>query len=537
MKKILQLLFISVLLTCSSFAQMLANDKLIMMERIGTDSDGDPLFRIASIQSNLRSFYDRLYTDNGVQRTVSEYQKIQSSVAQANAPAGYHSAIQPMPVFLEVGNNTGTYCEWKGTFSIQDQNGRVSKYDEPRVIVDSNDPMFGAQDRSLVEQTVVHEIGHSMMAKLYGNKNNLPDTPWLGRVHYGDMVTDGELAVIEGWAEFVGAYFTGRNTIAEDPAESISQNAYAYTDQGTPKTPDNLFCTEGWAATMMLHIAKHPSIANGFEKMSEMMRKYKPQNFNDFIRLYMAENPEDANYVRSLLSKNSLNQTSEPLGGTVASNPVATPPLVQTAPLENTPTDASLMNLFNDYQSSLNTWAQLRLDLSNADWYAGAQPQEIQRRLSFQTSLLKSLEAQLFSAFGRTTSNQEIIAMTLLDNMEKVRLEHNRLLQSYEKLSFWDQQARRKIQNELELYRDLHAMNKQMADNMDQQVMLTVWNTRMERLQYMVNYVQQGVAAPSSSAANAPSHEAYNKLVDAIKANRRLDETRQLLQSYSSSSR
>jgi hypothetical protein len=489
----------------------------------------------------MKPFYDRLYSDNGVQRTISEYQKLQTNVAKANTPVGYHSTVKAAPVFLEVGNSTGTYCEWKGTFSIQGQDGRVSKYDEPRVIIDQNDPMFRARDKSLVEQTVVHEIGHSMMAKTYSNKNELPDTPWLGRTHYGDMVTDGELAIIEGWAEFVGAYFTGRNTIAEDPAESIAQNAYAYTDNGTPKKPEDLVKTEGWAATMMLHMATHPSIANAFEKMTEMMRKHKPQNFNDFLRFYMADNPEDATYVRELLRKNSLNQISDPIGGvSVATNPVATPPTIQTAPVEATPPDTDLMNLFNDYQSSLNTWAQLRLDLSNADWYQGAHVQEIQRRLSFQTSLLKSLEAQLFTAFGRTQGNQEIIAMTLLDNMEKVRLEHNRLLQSYEKLSFWDQQARRKIQNELELYRELHTMNKAVADKMDQRVMLNVWNQRMERLQYMVNYVQNNsvAAAPASAGSSeGHSHEAYNKLVDAIKTNRRLNETRELLHKYNNSSR
>ena len=121
-------------------------------------------------------------------------------------------------------------------------------------------------DQSLVEQTLVHEIGHGIMRKLYG-KSDMPDTPWLGRPHYGDLVTDEQLALIEGWAEFVGAEFTGRHTIAEDPADSLTMNAYAYQDNGQAKTPEQLFKTEGWVATVMLHISKHPSINNGYQKI------------------------------------------------------------------------------------------------------------------------------------------------------------------------------------------------------------------------------------------------------------------------------
>ncbi len=510
-------------------AQTLANDKMVFLIKTGTDSSGNPMYRMATSQDQrANQIYDRFWRDEGVQKVIESHQQIDSNNNALSTPPGYHSIQKPSPIFVEIGNQTGTYNDWKGIFSVQDANGRVHTYDEPRVVLDLNDSMWQSRDQSLVEQTMVHEIGHGIMRKLYG-KSDMPDTPWLGRPHYGDLVTDEQLALIEGWAEFVGAEFTGRHTIAEDPADSLTMNAYAYQDNGQPKTPEQLFKTEGWVATVMLHISKHPSINNGYQKLLESMRLSRAHDFNAVLRKYLSKYPEDGAAMQQILGKASLNQFNKPMGGEIDVNPGdPSPPPVDVASVQNGSNDQNLLNLFNDYQSSLNTYAQLRLDRGNVDWYRGAWPQEIQRRMSFQHSLVKSLESRLISALRQTGEihNQQLIAQTLLDNMEKIRFEHNRTIQSYQKTNWWNRSIRNKLKIELELYQELYAMNKTVTDNVNTDTLYEVWNQRNARMQYRIRQAetassQYGVPSKPvcNSALDADCRDAYNKLIGAIKAN------------------
>lgn len=512
-----------------SSAQALANDKLVFLIKSGTDSSGNPMYRIATAQDQqARQIYDRIWRDQGVQRVIEAHQQVESNNNALNTPPGYHNIQKSQPVFIEIGNQTGTYNDWKGVFSVRDNNGRVHTFDEPRVVLDLNDNMWQSRDQTLVEQTVVHEIGHGIMRKLYG-KADLPDTPWLGRPHYGDLVTDEQLALIEGWAEYVGAEFTGRHTIAEDPADSLTMNAYAYQDNGQPKTPEQLFKTEGWVATVMLHISKHPSINNGFQKLLESMRLSRAHDFNSVLRQYSSKYPEDNDALYQILNKASLKQFSAPLGEPIVAKPGdPLPPPVNTASGELNAANQDLLNLFNDYQSSLNTYAQLKLDRSKVDWYRGAFPQEIQRRMTFQKSLVDSLQNRLINALRQTADshNQDLIAQTLLDNLEKIRFEHNRTIQSYQKTNWWDRNVRISLQAELELYQELHNMNKVVTDNVNTDTLYHVWNERNARMQYRLEQAEAsssdyGVAAsPKCNAViDKDCRDAYNKLLGAIKAN------------------
>ncbi|MCO4782787.1 MAG: hypothetical protein KC646_10730 [Candidatus Cloacimonetes bacterium] len=525
------------------FAQPLQSDKMVFLVKIGQDSSGDPMYKVAdSSNPNHRTLYDRFYRDSGVQKVIAAHQKAEVNKKKQDTPAGFHANLKSNPVFVELGNQTGTFNDWKATFSIQDQQGRNHKYDQPRVVIDMNDAMFNSKDQSLVEQTLVHEIGHGIMRVAYG-KNNLPETPWLGRAHYGDLITDEQLGLIEGYAEFVGAYFTGRNTIAEDPAESLTQNAYAYQDNGQPKSPEDLMKTEGWVATVMLHIANHNTINNGFQKLLDAMAQGTTDNFNQTLRNFAANNPEDAGALSEILKKDSINQFSQPLGGALIvetpENPpaVAVPTYHQHAPSQ---TDSDLLKLFNDYQSSLNTYAQLRLDISNVEWYAGAHYQEIQRRLGFQQSLVKNLEDQLKGRLMSGGENQEEIANMLLNNLSKIRFNHNRSLQSYQKMNFWDRTARNKLKAELELYQELYNTNKMLADNMDQAIMVAAYEQRVNRMNFRVQQAEQSsiAAAPGSSKTRCNAnldkdcHDSYNKLVDAISKNQKTAESVKLLNQF-----
>ena len=528
-----------------SWTASLANEHLVFLTKVGQDSYGNPLMRIAdSSDPGLYALYQRLSQNQGVQRASASHQTAESQNLALATPPGYHSVSKPQPVFIEVGSGSGTYNDWKGNFSIQDPSGRTTSYDHPRVVLDLNDSIFRSSDPSIVEQTVVHEISHGTMRMVYG-KDSLPNTEWLGRSHYGDLVTDGKLALIEGWAEFAGAYFTGRNTIAEDPAEAINQNAYAYKDNGTPKSPQELFQTEGWAATVMLHIANHPSIHKGYEKLLTVMRANKPQDFNDLIRGFISKNPEYSKTIQEILAKDSLNQINAPLGGSVVASAPGEPlpPTVNQPVAGHSGANPELSRLFNDLQSSMNTYAQLRLDQMHVDWYKNAVPGEIQKRMSFQYSLVRSLHAQLITALKNTqgAESQDLIAQFLLDNLDKIRYEHNQTLQSYQKTNWWNQAVRMRLSGELELYKELYEMNKNLADSVDSTTMQNMWNQRQIRLQYRIQQTGNGsavAAAPTSSkgdcnaALDRDCETIYNKLIGAIEANRRSENVRILLKDF-----
>ncbi|MCJ8346473.1 hypothetical protein MJH12_13095 [bacterium] len=513
---------ISFLLCISAvFSQPLQSSNMVFLVKTGTDSQGDPMYRVAdSSNPSHRALYDRFYADDAVQKVISAHQKAEITKKKRDTPAGFHANLNANPVFIELGNQTGTFNDWKSTFSIQDQQGRNHKYDQPRVVIDMNDAMFNSKDQSLVEQTLVHEIGHGIMRVSYG-KDSLPDTPWLGRAHYGDLVTDEQLGLIEGWAEFVGAYYTGRHTIAEDPSESLSQNAYAYQDNGQPKSPEDLMKTEGWVATVMLHIANHNTINNGFEKLVDAMSDGSAPDFNQTLRNFAAKYPQDAEALSEILRKDSIDQFSQPLGGALIVETPENPPAISLPTFDGgtAQTNSDLMKLFDDYQSSLNTYAQLRLDISNVEWYYGAQYQEIQRRLGFQKSLVKNLEDQLMFRLKNGADDQGKIANMLLNNLSKIRFNHNRALQSYQKMNFWDRQARNKLRSELELYQELYKTNKLMADNMDQAVMVAAYEQRVNRMNFRVNQANQSsiAAAPGSSNVRCNAnlqkdcYESYNK--------------------------
>ncbi len=217
------------------------------------------------------------------------------------------------------------------------------------------------------------------------------------------------------------------------------------------------------------------------------------------------------------------------------------PPPVDVTSIHNGSNDQNLLNLFNDYQSSLNTYAQLRLDRTHVDWYRGAWPQEIQRRMSFQQSLVKSLEDRLISALRQTSeiNNQQLIAQTLLDNMEKIRFEHNRAIQSYQKTNWWNHSVRNKLKIELELYKELYAMNKIVTDNVHTDTLYEVWNQRNARMQYRIRQAEAssseyGVPArPNCNAAlDAECRDAYNKLIGAIHANAPSNKAKSAFESY-----
>ncbi|HBC73340.1 MAG: hypothetical protein A2008_03990 [Candidatus Wallbacteria bacterium GWC2_49_35] len=156
-------------------------------------------------------------------------------------------------------------------------------------------------------ETVCHEIGHVIMYPTHGmlayphdlTENLIEKIKKEG--HWKNKVTTPTFAMLEGWAEFNGAFFTGRPI-----------GDYTRID-GRAKTEDEMIRTEGLVAKIMLDISMNAEINadkdKGYEKIMDTMRAHKCRTLNSFLVDYVKDYPADRAVVEKIVKNNT--------GGTV----------------------------------------------------------------------------------------------------------------------------------------------------------------------------------------------------------------------------
>lgn len=152
-------------------------------------------------------------------------------------------------------------------------------------------------------ETVCHEIGHVIMYPTHGHlayphdvtENIIEKIKKEG--HWKNKITTPVFAMLEGWAEFNGAFFTGRPV-----------GDYTKID-GRPKTEDEMIRTEGLVAKIMLDISMDPSINpdkdKGYDKILSTMRTHKCRTLNSFLVDYIKDHPRDRSAVEKIVDKNT----------------------------------------------------------------------------------------------------------------------------------------------------------------------------------------------------------------------------------------
>jgi hypothetical protein len=306
----------------AALAAPLAQSGLVLVTRTGTGPSGEPLFQVAdSSDGGAKNLWDKVSSDSEVRRATAIYQKVQEErkeairaelAADGSLDAQDRAILRdlpgPHPVYIEVRPGTaGAYNDWKARFSLQSSSGQIEQVAAPRIVFSANDPLASGSNTELLRQTVVHEISHGYHALMVG-QNNTPSTPWLSRPHAGNTTSDGTLALIEGYAEFVAAHLTGRLTIADDPANTIPNNLYAYDSEGRRKNGDDLWKTEGWAATVMYKMANDGQIQDGFDKINRVIAESNPQDFRSLVEGFQERYPNDRGAVRGIVAKASFGQ-------------------------------------------------------------------------------------------------------------------------------------------------------------------------------------------------------------------------------------
>ena len=327
--KILAGLLLGLAMAQVAWAAPLAQAGLVLVTRTGTGPSGEPLFQVAdSSDAGAQNLWDKVASDAEVRRATAVYQKIQEERKEAiRAELAADGSLDsqdlailrdlpgPHPVYIEVKPGTsGAYNDWKARFSLQSESGQIEQVAAPRIVFSANDPLAGGSDTELLRQTIVHEISHGYHALMVG-QNNTPSTPWLSRPHAGNTTSDGTLALIEGYAEFVAAHLTGRLTIADDPSNTIPNNLYAYDSEGRRKNAEDLWKTEGWAATVMYKMANDSGIEDGFDKINKVIAETNPRDFKGLIEGYQERFPEDRDKVQGIVSEVSFGQIYPDAGG------------------------------------------------------------------------------------------------------------------------------------------------------------------------------------------------------------------------------
>ncbi|MBI4861802.1 MAG: hypothetical protein HY815_16320 [Candidatus Riflebacteria bacterium] len=289
--------------------------------RTGTDSSGHPLFRLASSQdTNLTGLLGLAGSSRAIQQAAdfsaaAQIQRFRDSLVAGGASretvATAVARFKADPVFIQVTNSaSGSYNDWTSTYSVDQGSGAIARYSGPRVVFSVNSDVVRSGDSGLIEQTLVHEIAHGIMAQAYGAAN-LPKTALLGQAHSGGAKTDEQLALIEGWAEFVGAELTGRMTVAQDPGGALESNWYGKNEDGTIKSVSELYATEGWVATVLHHIVGRAQGKDALAKLTAVMAKYHPHSLGSLLQDLVRENPELAPAVNGALYADSGGQAGE----------------------------------------------------------------------------------------------------------------------------------------------------------------------------------------------------------------------------------
>lgn len=318
MRKRLLLPLIIVCLLLPYVAAAQAGVGITLLVETGVTEDGRPICRAASLNDpGAKELYSHLKDDPRIQRAVEAYERVQIEkrdllidelrtaglvqdeldVIKANTPI--HPAYFVIDSTGQV-NSSSVH----GFEMVTRAGGRTSMENVPLVHVAVNSPTMQSKDLTRQARSLTHELGHCMMGVLYDGADDFPPTRYLGQPHWRGKVTDPGLALIEGWAEFCGPYFS------EDQSKIIPIDAGDYSfneDTGELKSYEEMVATEGVVASVFWDMMKSGSgISDPWQKIALIFHKHKPGSLADFERAFLTEYPKDARSFYEIMCRNTF---------------------------------------------------------------------------------------------------------------------------------------------------------------------------------------------------------------------------------------
>ena len=266
--------------------------------------------------------YDTIEGDPRVKEVLLRYQRAQTEsmrryraklTAEGKSTAEIDKLLKakakPIPLVVKDGKATPNMAAFSAF--IQTYEGGKLKTDFqyvcPKVTITKgwegfsskdNEP-FSDQERTEFLNLIAHETGHAIMKETYGY---LPRgiNPFAAMGHWEGKETTPQLAFTEGYAEFMGAWYSG-----SDDYDNPQWNKDQLT--GLPKTERENRRTEGVVACILWDIARgEGGIQDGIEKMHRVFREKRPWTITGFAEAWKKMYPGDAPVITRIMNQNLI---------------------------------------------------------------------------------------------------------------------------------------------------------------------------------------------------------------------------------------
>ena len=315
-------IFLPLIIVCLLFQSGLyaarADSGIVLLIETGVTDDGRPICREASSDNpGAQELLNYLESDPRIRKAAEAYTRMQIEKRDRLLEELRAAGLSEEEVAI-VKDNTPIHPSYFAIdrtgqvnsssirgFDLTDGSGGHKTMDNVSLVhVAVNSPTMLSKNLTDRSRSLTHELGHCMMGTLYDGEENFPKSNFLGKPHWRGKVTDPGLALIEGWAEFIGPYFSG------DQSKIIPIDAGDYSfneDTGDLKSYDEMIATEGVVASIFWDMMKSDSgISDPWKKVGLVFQKHRPGSMADFERSFLAEYPDDARAVFDIMSRNTF---------------------------------------------------------------------------------------------------------------------------------------------------------------------------------------------------------------------------------------
>ncbi|PKK90445.1 MAG: hypothetical protein CVV64_08755 [Candidatus Wallbacteria bacterium HGW-Wallbacteria-1] len=291
------------------FTPIFAQDVIFLKPINGSDA-----YAVAGVQDpGFRDVEEMATADPSIRKAVLNYKRVQLEAklslkknlekqgmdAQTIELLMANYPVKPVYFVLDQGQGSN-FCSLGSIKIIDEKSGakveRVLK-DTPAVHLSMNGQTMKRRDRGDISRSISHELAHGAMGIAYGSPSRMPKSDYFGKPHWRGMVSDRAMALVEGWAEANGPYFSGDARFMGP----LEENVYSLKDDGTLKSYDEMMRTEGFVSTLFYNIISGRSgIDDGYDKLMTLFAKGSPSTFEELALSFMDTYPADASRMLEL---------------------------------------------------------------------------------------------------------------------------------------------------------------------------------------------------------------------------------------------
>jgi len=295
-----------------------APSEFVILMEIGKSDSGQPICREVSLDDPAAAdLYGFIKGDPGIQNAVDTFHRVQVEKQERDLQelraaglseeeiAVVRNSTPIHPAYFVIDSTGEVNSASVRGFELADGRGdRQPMPDVPLVHVAVNSPTMQSGNITRQVRSLAHELGHCMMGVLYEGAENFPQSDYLGKSHWRGKVTAPGLAMIEGWAEFTGPYFSGD----ESKIVSIDAGDFAFNeDSGELKSHSEMMATEGVIASIFWDMMKSDSgLQDPWIKIGTVFQKHRPETMEDFERAFLTEYPADAEAMYDIMCRNTF---------------------------------------------------------------------------------------------------------------------------------------------------------------------------------------------------------------------------------------